>query len=92
MWLNSQLSCRDYGLLVPGVAGRRWPLAPSLAPREPLSVANVRNLELIVDSPRITVTCKHSPLKARPPGGGREPNVSMMRLGGGGRWLLVGLI
>jgi hypothetical protein len=79
MWLNRELSCRDYGLLVPGVAGRRWPLAPNLAPREPVSLANVRKLELIVDSSCITVTCKQSPVKARPPGGGTELAVSLMR-------------
>lgn len=63
MWLNRELSCRDYGLLAPGVAGRRWPMAPNLAPRESVSVANVRRLELIVDSSYITATCNHSPVK-----------------------------
>jgi hypothetical protein len=58
MWLNRELSCRDYGLLVLGVAGRRWSLAPNLAPRESLSVANVRELEPIVDSSCITATCR----------------------------------
>ena|SRR6516165_201523 len=91
MWLNRELTCRDYGLLLPNVAGRRWSLAPNLAPREPLSEANVRELELIVDSSCITVTLQALATKARSPSGGREPNASMMLLGGGGRWLLVGL-
>ena len=63
----------DYGLLVPGVAGRRWPLAPNLAPGEPVNVANVRKLELIVDSPCVTLTYKQSPVKARPPGSSGHP-------------------
>jgi hypothetical protein len=72
------LSCHDYCSLLPGVAGRRWPLAPNLAPREPVSVANVRELEHIA-GPRITVTGAQPPVKARPPGGGTELAVGLIR-------------
>ena|SRR5690348_6647937 len=78
MRLNRELSCNDYCSLLPGVAGRRRSLAPHLAPREPVSVANVRELEHIAGA-CITVTGKHPPVKARPPGGGTELAVGLIR-------------
>ena len=42
MWPNVGSGCSDIGWMWPGIALCSWPLAPSLAPRDMVSSANVR--------------------------------------------------
>jgi hypothetical protein len=50
MWLNRELSCNDHRLMSPDVARCWWSLAPKLAPREAVSLANVRYLEQVSET------------------------------------------